>query len=76
MPQLQPPKPNVPQRFSLLGIIRGLMVADNMGDVHDEINHLCDLAGVERPEGNFLLGWEPVSWENVGGRPDQLGEHA
>lgn len=48
---------NVPDRFSLLGIIRGLMLADNLGDVRDEIDHLCDLAGVARPEGGFVDGW-------------------
>jgi len=36
---------NVPTRFSLLGIIGGLMVSENLGDVHDEVDHLCDLAG-------------------------------
>jgi hypothetical protein len=48
---------NVPERFSLIGIISGLMVADNLGDVHEEINHLHDLVGLPRPEGNFLDGW-------------------
>ena len=57
---------DIPQRFSLLGIIGGLMVADNMGDVHEEINHLCDLAGIPRPEGNFLDGWTEQDWRNVG----------
>lgn len=53
-------------RFSLLGIIGALMVADNMGDVHDEINHLCALAGIPKPEGNFLDGWTAQDWRNVG----------
>lgn len=44
---------NVDKRFSLLGIIGGLMLSENLGDVHDEINLLCDLAGTERPEGRF-----------------------
>lgn len=55
----------VPQRFSLLGIIGGLMVAENLGDVHDEINHLCDLAGIPRPEGSFEEGWTELDWEHV-----------
>jgi hypothetical protein len=57
---------HIPDRFSLLGIIRGLMVAENLGDVADEINHLHDLAGLPRPEGDFLDGWTERDWENVG----------
>jgi len=56
---------NVPKRFSLLGIIGGLMVSENLGDVHDEINHLCDLAGIPRPEGSFEEGWTNQDWRNV-----------
>lgn len=56
---------NVAKRFSLLGIIGGLMAADNLGDVHDEINHLCDLAGIDRPEGDFNDGWTPADWKRV-----------
>lgn len=44
-------------RLSLLGIIHGLMLSDNLGDVHDEINFLHDLVGLPRPEGDFLHGW-------------------
>ena len=62
------PTSNVHRRFSLLGIIGGLMVAENLGDVHDEINHLCDLAGIPRPEGDFEEGWTAEDWENVQGR--------
>lgn len=36
-----------------------------MGDVHDEINHLCDLAGIPRPEGGFGVGWTDQDWSNV-----------
>ncbi len=53
-------------RGSLLDIIGGLMLAQNMGDVHDEINLLCDLAGISRPEGDFLDGWTEQDWRNVG----------
>ena len=62
---------NLPQRFSLLGIIGGLMYAENMGDVHDEINFLCDLAGIPRPEGNFLDGWTDADKRNVRSGGDQ-----
>jgi hypothetical protein len=56
---------NVPARFSLLGIIGGLMVAENLGDVHDEINFLHDLAGIRRPEGNFIDGWTAEDFKRV-----------
>lgn len=59
----------VPRRLSLLGIIGGLMHSDNFGDVHEEINHLCDLAGVPRPEGNFLDGWTDQDLRNIGREP-------
>lgn len=65
---------NVPPRFSLLGIIRGLMVAENLGDVHDEINHLCDLAGIPRPEGDFADGWTAQDWRNVGGNGSEADD--
>ena len=58
--------PAGPKRRSLLGIIGGLMVSENQGDVHDEILLLCDLAGIPRPEGDFLEGWTPQDWRNVG----------
>ena len=54
-----------PGRFSLLGIIGGLMVAAHLGDVADEINYLCDLAGVPRPDGNYLDGWTADDWRNI-----------
>lgn len=57
---------NIPRRFSLVGIIGGLMVSENLGDVHDEINHLHDLAGLPRPQGNFGDGWEAADWANLG----------
>ncbi len=50
-----------PGRLSLLGIIGGLMLAENMGDVHDEINLLCDLVGIAQPE----------DWERVGLESDE-----
>lgn len=60
-----------PPRFSMLGIIRGLMLADNLGDVHDEINHLHDLVGLPRPEGSFEEGWTPADFRNVGLDPEE-----
>ena len=60
-----------PERTSLLGIIGGLMVADNLGDVHDELNFLCDLVGIARPDGNYLDGWTDEDWHRVNRTPDQ-----
>ena len=42
-----------PKRDSLVGIIGGLMLSENMGDVHDEIILLCQAIGIEPPEGGF-----------------------
>ena len=56
---------NINERFSLIGIIRGLMVADNLGDVHDEILFLHDLAGLPRPKGNFVEGWTNEDWKRL-----------
>lgn len=64
------PKTNVDERFSLIGIIQALMVSDNFGDVHEEIFHLCDLAGIPRPEGDFLEGWDYKGW-NMDLAPDR-----
>lgn len=61
---------NVPERFSLRGIIGGLMLADNLGDVHDEINHLHDLAGIPRPQGSYEEDWTDDDWRNVGIEPE------
>jgi hypothetical protein len=63
---------NVPERFSLRGIIAGLMLADHFGDVADEINHLHDLIGLPRPEGGFVGGWAESDFAalGMGGEPD------
>lgn len=56
---------NESEKQRLLDIITGLMVSDHLGDVHDEINGLCDLAGIPRPKGNYLEGWTKQDWANV-----------
>lgn len=58
------------EREKLLSIMRGLMVSENLGDVHDQINHLHDALGLSRPEGDFLDGWTDQDWRNVGGISD------
>lgn len=62
---------NIPTRFTLAGIIAGLMLADNLGDVADEINHLHDLIGLDRPEGNFSDGWTDKDLKRVGLEPEK-----
>ena len=42
------------------------MVSENLGDVHEEINHLHDLVGLDRPEGDFLDGWTSADWARLG----------
>lgn len=63
---------NIDPRFSLRGIIRGLMLAENFGDVHDELMHLYDLAGLPRPEGDFMGGWSDQDWRNVDIDPEDV----
>lgn len=62
---------NIPTRFTLAGIIAGLMLADNWGDVADEINHLHDVVGMDRPEGNFSDGWTDEDRKRVGLEPEE-----
>lgn len=54
------------KRDSLLGILSGLMLSENLGDVHDEIDLLHNLIGLPKPEGNFLDGWTDSDWAAVG----------
>lgn len=69
--------PNFPVRFSLAGILGGLMLAENLGDVKDEIDHLHDLIGLNRPTGNFVDGWADTDLLQIGIVPDHMrGESA
>lgn len=58
----------IDRRFSLLGVLHGLMCAENLGDVHDELDHLCDVLGIQRLEGNYVDGWTPDDWYRVSGK--------
>lgn len=53
-------------RMSLMGILGGLMMADTWGDVQDEIDHLHDAIGIDRPEGNRADGYTPEDLKRVG----------
>lgn len=46
------------------------MLSENLGDVHDEIELLCDLVGIPRPEGDFLDGWTDDDLRNIGKEPE------
>jgi hypothetical protein len=58
------------ERAMLLGVIRGLMLSENMGDVHDVLNALCLLAGVPKLKGSFW-DWEESDWASVGVSEDE-----
>lgn len=45
--------------------IESLMVADNLGDVHDALNILRPAVGLPLLEGNFEEGWEKSDWEGL-----------
>lgn len=52
-----------PARHSVLGALSGLTVAENGGDVIDEVFILCDALGIERPEYDdesecYLFPWD------------------
>lgn len=42
------------------------MVSENMGDVHEEIDHLRELVGLPHLEGDFLDGWTAQDWASIG----------
>ena len=48
-----------------LKVLRGLMLSENMGDVHDEINLLHSYFGIRRPEGNFLDGFTEADFAAI-----------
>jgi hypothetical protein len=41
------------------------MLAENLGDVHDEIDLLHDHFALPRPEGDFLDGWTEEDFARV-----------
>lgn len=42
--------PMTPGRQSILGALSALLVAENGGDIADEVFIICDALGIERPE--------------------------
>lgn len=48
------------------GVIYGLMLSDNLGDVHEEIDRLRAAVDLPALEGDYLSGWEPSDWEGLG----------
>lgn len=41
---------------ALEGVVTGLLLAENLGDIHDQWNLLCRAAGTEL-DGNYLQGF-------------------
>lgn len=46
--------------------IRGLMLSDNLGDVHEEIDRLRAAVDLPALEGDYLDGWTGLDWEGTG----------
>lgn len=49
-----------------LSAIRGLMLSDNLGDVHEEIDRLRAAVDLDPLEGDYLSGWTGIDWEGTG----------
>lgn len=54
----------------IITVIRGLMVADHLGDVHREIDRLRAGVGLPPLEGNTVHGWTPQDKAGVWGPDD------
>lgn len=52
-----------PERTSILGALSALTLAENGGDVIDEVFIICDALGIERPEYNDELEAYEFSWD-------------
>lgn len=55
---------NLP-RSHPLRVLHGLMLAETLGDVHDEVKHLHEHYGLPEPEGDFLEGFTPTDFGYV-----------
>lgn len=51
-----------PPRYTILGALSGLLVAENGGDIVDEVFIICDCLGLERPERDDELECYRFSW--------------
>ena len=56
----------------LLDPIIGLMLADHLGDVYEEIIDLCKIAGLPKPNGNYFDGWG-IDWESKTWATEEAG---
>lgn len=45
--------------------IRGLMLSDNLGDVHEEVDRLRAAVGLASLEGDYLSGWVDADWVDL-----------
>lgn len=53
------------ERQWIMSVTRSLMVADNLGDVHDQINRLHHLLHLPEPEGDFSDGFTEQDFERL-----------
>lgn len=53
------------ERAALFEILRGLMMSDNLGDVHEEIDQLRKFVGLPETTGNFDSGWSRKDMESI-----------
>ena len=53
-----------PDRRSLLGALVGLCLAENQGDVMDEVFTICKAIGIAPPEYNEELDSYQFPWED------------
>jgi len=53
------------ERERLMKLLRGLMRCENMGDLHEQINLLCAVLHLRKPEGNFMDGWSVDDWKRA-----------
>lgn len=51
-----------PPRSSILGALQGLLLAENGGDIVDEVFFICDALGIERPEYNDEYNAYEFKW--------------
>ena len=53
-------------------VLQTIMFADDLGDVCDVLDPLCDLAGIPQLEGDHLDGWTDQDMLNTGTPPEEL----
>lgn len=66
---------NPSESAELFAILRHLMTAETLGDIHEGgIDPLCDLLHIKRPEGDFVEGWTDEDYARAGFEPGEKEE--